>query len=112
MFYQGVTFQITTLQMTNLFVAQKELELLRPCLCLSSSIKTPKTPKAQNHPRAATPWPKDHINNVKLVTEVTKWVITDNLPFSMVNSKAFLSIMKQATKGKYNLFLQDHFLVL
>ena len=41
--------------------------------------KTPKTPKAQNHPRAAMPWPKDHINNVKLVTEVTKWVITDNL---------------------------------
>ena len=39
-----------------------------------------------------------------LVTEVTKWVITDNLPFSMVESKAFHSIMKQATKGKYNPF--------
>ena len=48
------------------------------------------------------PWPKDHINNVKLVTEVTKWVITDNLPFSMVDSEAFLLIMKQATKEKYN----------
>ena len=45
------------------------------------------------------PWPKDHINNAKLVT---KWVITNNLPFSMVDSEAFLSIMKQATKGKYN----------
>ena len=64
--------------------------------------KTPKTPKAQNNPCAAMPWPKDHINNFKLVTEETKWVITDNLPFSMVDSKAFLSIMKQATKGKYN----------
>ena len=48
------------------------------------------------------PWPKDHISNVKLVTEVTKWVITDNFPFSMVDSEAFLSILKQATKGKYN----------
>ena len=48
------------------------------------------------------PWPKDHINNVKLVTEVTKWVITNNLPISMVDSEAFLLIMKQATKRKYN----------
>ena len=50
---------------------------------------------------------KGSFNNVKLVTEVTKWVITDNLPFSMVNSKAFLSIIKRIT-----LFLQDYFLVL
>ena len=61
--------------------------------------------KLQKHrmsPYAAKPLPKDHIENVKLVTEVTKWVITDNLPFSMVDSKAFLSIMKQETKGKHN----------
>ena len=62
--------------------------------------RVPKTPKVQNHPRAAMTWPKDHINNVKLLTEVKKWVITDNLPFSMVDSEAFLSIMKHATKGK------------
>ena len=64
--------------------------------------KTPKTPKAPSKPRAAIPWLKDHIENIKSVTEVTKWVITDNLPFSMVDSEAFLSIMKKATKGKCN----------
>ena len=65
-------------------------------------LKTPKIPKAQNHPLVAMPCPKDHINNVKLVTEETKWVNTDNLPFSMVDSEVFLSIIKQPTKGKYN----------
>ena len=56
------------------------------CLCLPRIPKTPKTPKAPSYCNAMA---MDYIANIKLVTDVTKSAITDNLPFSMVDSKAF-----------------------
>ena len=61
--------------------------------------KTPKTPKTA---RVVSQWPKDHPENVQIVTEITKWIIREQLSFKIVDSEGFRTILSLTTKGKYN----------
>ncbi|XP_065672124.1 uncharacterized protein LOC136089951 [Hydra vulgaris] len=66
------------------------------------STNTQKTPKTPRTARVVSQWPKDHPENVQIVTEITKWIIREQLSFKIVDSEGFRTILSLTTKGKYN----------
>ena len=59
---------------------------------------SPKVPKLGMRPQ----WPVDHFENVRLVTEVTRFVVESDQSFRIVDHPSFLRMMRQATKGQFN----------
>jgi BED zinc finger len=49
-------------------------------------------------------WPKDNPTNKQIDTEIVKWVINQSLPFKVIDSEGFNSILSIATQGRYNGF--------
>ncbi|XP_065674180.1 zinc finger BED domain-containing protein 4-like [Hydra vulgaris] len=66
------------------------------------STNTQKTPKTPRTARVVSQWPKDHPENVQIVTEITKWIKREQLSFKIVDSEGFRTILSLLTKGKYN----------
>lgn len=59
---------------------------------------SPKVPKLGLRPQ----WPVNHVENVRVVTEVTRFVIECDIAFRVVDHPAFLRMMRQCSKGQYN----------
>ena len=45
---------------------------------------------------------EDNIYQVRLIAEITRWVVEEMKPFSVVEAKAFIRMLKSATLGQYN----------
>ena len=58
----------------------------------------PKNRKAQTEKA----WDEDNINQVRLITDITRWLVKEMKLFSVVEAKAFIRILKSATLGQYN----------
>ena len=65
----------------------------------------PKKPKEEPEKRKAQikkVWDEDNIHQVRLITDITRWVVEEMKPFSVVEAKAFIHMLKSATLGQYN----------
>ena len=45
---------------------------------------------------------EDNIYQVRLITDITRWVVEEMKPFSVVEAKAFIRMLKSATLDQYN----------
>ena len=45
---------------------------------------------------------EDNIYQVRLIAEITRWVVEQMKPFSVVEAKAFIRMLKSDTLGQYN----------
>ncbi|XP_065665701.1 uncharacterized protein LOC136087123 [Hydra vulgaris] len=55
------------------------------------STNTQKTPKTPRTARVVSQWPKDHPENVQIVTEITKWIIREQLSFKIDHISNFVN---------------------
>ena len=63
----------------------------------SGAPKTPKTPRLTKRPE----WERDHVEQVRLVTMITRWICETSQPFAVVESESFVRMLKHATHGQY-----------
>ena len=47
-------------------------------------------------------WDEDNIHQVRLITDIIRWVIEEMKPFSVVEAKPFIRMLKSASLGHYN----------
>jgi len=45
---------------------------------------------------------RNHVDNIKIVTSVTKWVVATSQPFKVVDSDWFKKMLSISSKGRYN----------
>ena len=45
---------------------------------------------------------QDNIYQVRLIKDITRWVVEEMKPFSVIEAKAFIRMLKSATLGQYN----------
>ena len=66
----------------------------------SGGIEPPpaKSPRVGRRPE----WSRDHVEQIRLETMITRWVCETNQPFAVVDHEAFVRLIKHATYGQYH----------
>ena len=64
--------------------------------------KKPKEEPEKRKAQIKKLWDEDNIHQIRLISDITRWAVEEMNPFSAVEAKAFIRMLKSATLGQYN----------
>ena len=64
--------------------------------------KKPKEEPEKRKAKIKKVWDEDNIHQIRLISDITRWAVEEMKPFSVVEAKAFICMLKSATLGQYN----------